>query len=164
MKNNENYLNVSRYSRRCNTNELNNFIKLLTELGIKSGEGYFIRPEQLTDGKGVKAACNGLTFYIYLNSKGAKKIASNKFNTIEDARKILRKITKLCYCYLIIDKDKFESHQMLNNIYEDNNKKNYLSYLQNVMVISSDICGLGKSEKIKAMMITILEKEKINYL
>lgn len=123
MKNNENYLNVSRYSRRCNTNELNNFIKLLTELGIKSGEGYFIRPEQLTDGKGVKAACNGLTFYIYLNSKGAKKIASNKFNTIEDARKILRKITKLCYCYLIIDKDKYVIDKDLNRFERKVGKK-----------------------------------------
>lgn len=108
MRNNENYLDVPRYtSRKCNTSELNEFVKLLAEFGIKNGKGYFIRPEQLTEGRGIKAVCNGITFYIYLNSKGAKKIASNEFNTIDEARKILKKIVRLCYCYLILDKDKY---------------------------------------------------------
>lgn len=105
---NNNYINTIRYNqRRCNNIELKKFVNLLSELGIKNGDGYFIRPEQLTDGKGVKAICNGLPFYVYMNDKGIKKIASNEFETIEDARKILRKIIRLSYCYMIIDKDKY---------------------------------------------------------
>ena len=30
--------------------------------------------------------------------------------------------------------------------------KNYSSILENILIISSDICGLGKSEKIKKMI------------
>lgn len=92
--------------RSCNHSDLKRFVNMLAELGIKSGDGYFIRPEQLTDGKGVKANCNGLKFYIYLNSKDVRKIASNEFYSMDDARKILRKIVRLCYCYMIIDEKK----------------------------------------------------------
>ena len=38
------------------------------------------------------------------------------------------------------------------NVTENMNKKNILSELQNIMVITSTICGLGKTEKIKKMI------------
>jgi len=64
--------------------------------------------------------------------------------------------TETKYLYIIIDKDKFESHQMLNNIFEDNNKK-----IEEYNIKSQNLENENKSLKIQIDTINNNMREKI---
>lgn len=121
--------------------ELKEILDYMNKLGFRTTQNRYIKPEQCTGGKGCEVYINGIKFFIYMNNKDVRKIHTNRFRYNDEAYRIIRKIKRLAYGYVLyyikgkkrktivtIDKDgndtkyikKFSANTIYSNIVFDN--------------------------------------------